>query len=109
MTVTLPDQGILYLRFVVGLVLLLMYLYNITKAYATWHHVRDWETFRQFIMAFELVFGVTLIFVGYINTAFFASNMVATSILRNIGYLLLGVLLVGGATLLLSWRKPGGS
>lgn len=106
MTVVLPDQEILYARAAVGLVLTGMYVFNVLKAYREWHKDRDWEGFRQFIMAFELVFGVLLIFSGYINTAFFAQNPVATDVLRGFGYLLLGVLLVGGGTLVLSWRRP---
>lgn len=106
MTVQLPDPGILYARAVVGFILTAMYLFNVYKAYRDWHHDRDWESFRQFIMAFELVFGVLLITTGYVNTAFFAQNEIATSVLRAFGYLLLGVLLVGGGTLVLSWRRP---
>lgn len=106
MTIVLPDQGILYARALIGLALTFVYGYNVIKAYHEWHKDRDWEGFRQFIMAFELVFGVLLIFSGYINTAFFAQNELATEILRGFGYVLLGVLLVGGFTLLVSWRRP---
>jgi hypothetical protein len=102
----LPEPGVLYARVAVGFVLLLMYSYNIGKAYREWHRDRDWETYRQFLMAFELMFGVALIFSGYVNTAFFAQNEWATDVIRTFGYLLLGVLLVGGGTLVFSWRKP---
>lgn len=104
--IELPDQGILYIRVAIGFALLVMYAYNIIRAYREWHRDRHWDTFRQFIMAFELVFGVALIFTGYLNTAFFAQNEQVTGWLRGIGYGLLGVLLVGGFTLLFSWRKP---
>jgi hypothetical protein len=72
--VELPDQSILLARVIVGGLLLAMYTYNIVRAYHTWHVDRDWDSFRQFLMAFELEFGVLLIFTGYINQAFFAQN-----------------------------------
>ena len=106
MSVELPEPGVLYARALVALILTTMYAYNVVRAYRVWHVDRDWDTYRQFLMAFELVFGVALIFTGYINTAFFASNGWATDVLRTFGYLLLGVLLVGGGTLVVSWRKP---
>lgn len=104
--ITLPSDNILYVRVVIGAILVLMYAYNIGKSWAVWRRQRDWDSYREFIMAFELVFGVTLIFTGYITAAFFADNKPILEALRTIGLGLLGVLLVGGFTLVLSWRKP---
>ena len=105
-TVELPDQSILLARALIGFALFAMYSFNIGKAYHEWHVSRDWDSFRQFLMAFELEFGVLLILLGYINTAFFAQNEFVTDILRTLGLGLLGVLIVGGVTLIFSWRKP---
>lgn len=106
--IPLPDPGILFARVLIGFILLLMYSYNLMKAWDVWQAKRSWDTARQFIMSFELFFGITLIFIGYVNVAFFAYNTAVTDFLRWVGLLLLGVLLIGGLTLVLSWRKPKG-
>jgi hypothetical protein len=103
-----PDWWLLLARAVVASALLFLYAYDFTRVLDAWRDPNDrrhGSSFRALIKSSCLVLGMLSIFVGALNAAFFNDSPLIREGLRAFGYVLLGILLVGGLGLMMSWRR----
>lgn len=105
MTTELPDFPTLVVRVVVTGIILVLYVYDLVK---TFNHWRDGDrrysgSFRGLIKSVNLTVGLMIIFIGAVTAAFFSNDPFIRDLLRFLGYVLLGTLLVGGIALTYSW------
>lgn len=104
-TTVLPDFTTLVIRVVVTGAILILFSYDLAK---TFNHWRDGDrrysgSFRGLIKSVNLTIGLLIIFIGAVTAAFFADDPFLRDLLRFLGYILLGTLLVGGIALTYSW------
>lgn len=106
MTTTLPDYPILLMRVLVSGIILALYLYDLARVFSSWRSGTDRRAgsgFRALIKSINLNLGLIIIFLGAVTSAFFANDPFVRDVLRSLGYVLLGSLLVGGIALVASW------
>lgn len=106
----LPSPEILISRVIISGIILGLYVFDFAKVFDNYRDRRARWTgapFRSVIRSSQILFGVMLIFMSAINGAFFVTNespigtFISTT-LRYSGFVLLGMLLVGGLALVWS-------
>lgn len=97
---TLPVESLLVLLAYTGIVWM-MWAYHFLRAYGKWRRERDARSSRNFIIAVMLFVATATIFAAVLGRIW--PGLI--DLVRFFGYIVRGMLVVGGIYVIWSWRK----